>query len=391
MTTIRIGAAPEAFKGRGLYFDGETATPRKAELRIDEGQGALMLFVPGAEPVSWPLADIRALRDQAEGDMVILRSTQHALARLVLTSAEDREILRVRAASLHRSPPVEGKGRLAVWGSAAIGAVALMIFVLIPLMADTLAGLLPPSGKRALGEAVFEDVRVALDRTGVSPLAACEDGDGVAALDKMGARLFPDTDTQDELLVYVLDHEMVNAFALPGGIVVFMRGLLEEAQSPEEVAAVYAHEVGHVRARDPSRIALRTTGSAGVLGLLLGDFAGGAAVLFATNRLIQADYTQEAEAAADTFAHDAMLAAGLPPDAMADFFDRLRKEYGEAEGVVQYFLSHPALGDRIAAARTATPDGFSFEPVLTDGEWAALRGICGDTAADDMDGSTSDG
>lgn len=385
MTTIRIGAAPEEFRGRGLYFDGETAAPRKAELRIDEARGALMMFVPGAEPVAWLLADIRGLRDQAEGDMAVLRSKDDALARLILTAGEDREILRVRATSLHRSSPVDGKGRLALWGSAAIGAVALMIFILIPLMADTLAGLLPPSGKRALGEAVFEDVRVALDRTGMSPLAVCDGADGIAALDKIGARLFPEAEGEDELLIYVLDHEMVNAFALPGGIIVFLRGLLEEAQSPEEVAAVYAHEVGHVRARDPSRIALRTTGSAGVLGLLLGDFAGGAAVLFATNRLIQADYTQEVEAAADTFAHDAMLAAALPPDAMADFFERLRTEYGEAEGVVQYFLSHPALGDRIEAARAATPEDVSFEPLLTEPEWAALSAVCQASASDVMD------
>ena len=43
----------------------------------------------------------------------------------------------------------------------------------------------------------------------------------------------------------------------------------------DDVAAVLAHEIGHVAARDPTRIALQTAGSAGLLGLVLGDFAGG--------------------------------------------------------------------------------------------------------------------
>jgi len=251
-----------------------------------------------------------------------------------------------------------------------------MIFVLIPFLADNLAGLLPAAGKRALGETVFQDIRGALDRTGMNPTAICEAPEGVAALAAMGTRLFPQSPIEEDLAVYVLDHEMVNAFALPGGIVVFMRGLIDEAESAEEVAAVYAHEVGHVAARDPSRIALRSVGSIGVLGLLLGDFAGGAVVLFLTNRLIAADYTQEAEAAADAFSHEALLAAGVRPDAMAGFFDRLRAEHGDAEGIVAHFLSHPSLGDRIEAARQATPADGDFSPVISEDQWAALRAIC---------------
>ncbi|MEL6916080.1 MAG: M48 family metallopeptidase [Pseudomonadota bacterium] len=379
MTVIRIGARHEAYEGKGLFFDGQTAAARKATLRIDEGEAALSITLPDAEtPRLWPLREIRQVRDQAGGDMMVLRPRLQTTERLVLTAPEDQRILRARAPELTRRPPVEGKRRLALWGTGAVAAVAAMIFLLIPFLADNLAGLLPPAGKRALGETVLEDVRVAFNQTGLDPLPLCESPDGTAALDAMGARLFPDPVTEAELTVHVLDHEMVNAFALPGGIVVLMRGLLEAAESADEVAAVYAHEVGHVVARDPSRIALRTVGSTGVLGLLLGDFAGGAAVLFLTNRLIQADYTQEAEAAADAFATRALIAADVAPDALADFFERLRDEYGEAPGVVQYFLSHPSFEDRIAAARAAREDR-AFVPVLSEEAWAALESICEDT------------
>jgi len=179
------------------------------------------------------------------------------------------------------------------------------------------------------------------------------------------------------LTVHVLDHPMVNAFALPGGYVVFFQGLIDEAETPEEIAAVFAHEIGHVVARDPTRIALRSAGSIGVLGLLFGDFAGGAVVLFLAEQIIRADYTQEAEAAADSFAHEALLAVDLPPSAVATLFDRLSRHYHEDDaGLLEHFNSHPAMGDRIAAARDAEPEGALFRPILTDNEWAALQRIC---------------
>jgi len=203
----------------------------------------------------------------------------------------------------------------------------------------------------------------------------CDDPDGMAALAEIQTRLTDEMILAGPLTVHVLDHPMVNAFALPGGYVVFFRGLIDEAARPEEVAAVFAHEIGHVQARDPTRIALRSAGSIGVLGLLFGDFAGGALVLFLAEQIIRADYTQGAEAAADTFAYTALLDADLPPSAIGTFFERLAQGNEDA-GILQHLQSHPALGDRIAAARAAEPEGAKFRPLLDDAEWLALRAIC---------------
>ena len=208
-------------------------------------------------------------------------------------------------------------------------------------------------------------------------MRVCTRPEGQAALAKLEARLTEGAVLPLDLTVHVLDSSYVNAFALPGGIIVFFDGLIQEADSAEEVAAVFAHEIGHVAARDPTRIALRSAGSIGVLGLLLGDFAGGAAVLFLAERVIQADYSQDAEAAADAFAHGMLMGADLPPSAIATFFERLVATGGsEPAGLVQHFNSHPALGDRIAAARAAEPSGALFPQALTPDEWQALRAIC---------------
>jgi predicted Zn-dependent protease len=273
---------------------------------------------------------------------------------------------------------VAGKGKLFGWALAAIGSVALIIFVLVPVMADQLAEYLPPAGEQALGDSTLDQIRGALSENRFLPMAFCDRPAGVAALAVMTEALTRDVDLRYEIMVHVLDSGIVNAFALPGGHIVFFRGLIDAAERPEEVAAVYAHELGHVVHRDPTRSALRSAGSVGVLGLLLGDFAGGTVVLFVTERLIDASYSQQAEAAADTFAHDRMIAAGLRPDALATMFERLREKYGDSdEGFLKHFAAHPSLGNRIDAARRAS-EGMEADggELLSAEAWQGLKTIC---------------
>ncbi len=373
-TLIGVGSRVEDVSTRALHFDGQTAAPRLVKLRFDDTAQALI--EDGAGDLCWPFSAMRRLADQAGAGQIVLRLEGDATQRLLIRDPQAIRLIEARTPDLDRAPKVPGLWRLWAWGGAAIASVALILFVLVPAMSDQLAEFLPPEGERALGEATFDQIRTTLDDTGIGGLRVCEGPGGLAALAKIETRLTGTADLPTDLTIHVLDHPIVNAFALPGGIVVFFDGLLQEAGTPDEIAAVFAHEVGHVAARDPTRIALRSAGSIGVLGLLLGDFAGGAAVLFLTDRVIQADYTQEVEAAADLYAHEMLLAANLPPSAIATLFERLAADGGEPPDIVQHFLSHPAMGDRIAAAEAATPKGASFAPVLTEDEWQALRAIC---------------
>ncbi len=355
---------------QGTFFNGANAEPEQVLIKVDQENGVLALN--DGDETTWPLPDVREVRDQAGTDMLVLRSSNDDLGRLILNERDVRRHL----PNVTKRPPVENKGRLLKWAIGAIASVALIVFVLVPTMADQLAEFIPPEGERALGEETLEQIRSALDESGLGVVDTCNDSSGILALSKMQKRLTDTLDLDQELTVLVLDHQMVNAFALPGGFIVLFRGLIDAAGTPEEVAAVFAHEIGHVVSRDPTRHALRSAGSIGVLGLLFGDFAGGAMVLFLTERLIDAQYSQAAEAAADEFAHRVLLDAGLPPSALADMFERFRELGGDAEGFVAHFLSHPQLGDRIAASRDATPAGLASNPVLSDSEWQALRNIC---------------
>ncbi|MEM6906313.1 MAG: M48 family metallopeptidase, partial [Pseudomonadota bacterium] len=162
-----------------------------------------------------------------------------------------------------------------------------------------------------------------------------------------------------------------------GGRVILFRGLIEEAETPEDVAGVLAHEIGHVAYRDPTVGALRAAGTAGILGLMLGDVFGGAVIVAAADAVINARYQQDVETRADETAYRLLTEAGLPTGPFADFFARLAEEHGERPGFMRYFASHPELAGRAerAAAADQIGDG-EYRPVLTDRDWLALRAIC---------------
>jgi len=400
------------------FLDGHSATLHPAWLSLDESEGDGVLVIrtaqvsapppipdpqqrPGARLVSdparpdaprrWAMPDLRAVPGQAGRDTVIVTHKDHPLARLIVHGPQARQVILRRARHLSVRPPVRGRGRLAIWAAAALSSVALILFVLLPSISDQLAKYLPYDGEKALGDTTYGQIREALSRTN-APVQTCVAPDGLEALGRMRERLEAQANLPYPLTVSVLDHDMINAFALPGGRIVLFRGLIEAAQSPEEVAAVFAHEMGHVESRDPTRHALRSAGSFGVLGLLFGDFAGGTVVLALANRLINAQYTQAAEADADTYGYRILQGADVSPVHFATFFGRMRNTYGETDGIMRHLESHPNPSARIDAARTAA-DALDAptRPILTNAQWAALRGVCDVTGMGDIDnGSGAD-
>ena len=96
----------------------------------------------------------------------------------------------------------------------------------------------------------------------------------------------------------VLKDRSVNAFAAPGGHVVVLSGLIDEAKSGDEVAGVLAHEIAHVIHRHPMESLVRAMGLAVLAEALSGDGLGGTAAML----LAVTAYSREAEAEADATA-----------------------------------------------------------------------------------------
>ena len=115
--------------------------------------------------------------------------------------------------------------------------------------------------------------------------------------------------------------------------------------------------------------------SQAILAVLLGDISGGGVLTGVAGQALISNYSRGAEARADAFAHAQLERVGLPVSALGRFFERALETWGEAEGIVAHFSSHPQTAARIAAAVDAGDPPLG-PPALTPGQWADLRAIC---------------
>lgn len=387
----------------GILFDGEVARGRKVWLELDRVAACLRVSEGDEALDTWPLKDLRAVGDQAGRDNIVLMHDDFGEARLVVTDEDLIADLSELCPDLYKEARPTGQLRRAmIWAGAAVASVALIVLVIIPGLSDRLAPLIPPAREEALGKHTVDNLRWALGKVGGGDVRFCSNEPGRLALLKMGERLATSDELPYPVKLQVVNHPMINAFAVPGGHIVLFSGLIKMAGSPEEVAAVLAHEMGHVVARDPTRLALRSASSAGILSLLIGDFTGGAAALILTEQLVAASYTRAAETDADSFAHRVFQEADLPLEPMAIFFERMGgksfikldedadtdvKAEGDTQekaeksvGLSSHLRSHPDLQSRAEAARAQDRHaGKDYEPVLTPEEWISLRQICAET------------
>lgn len=332
----------------------------------------------------WPLHDLRKLLDHARTDQIILTlrsdtavdSSLIETARLTVDDPDLIAQIETLCPDLTKRDLPEGSRRkILTCVGMAVGAVVLMIFVILPAMANTLAYIIPIKREVAYGKLVVRQMERFFGGSVAGELI-CSSPEGDAALAKMIARLTDTTPTEYELHVAVMRHDMVNAFAAPGGQIVLVEGLIEQANSPDEVAAVLGHEIGHVESRDATRGALRAAGSAGLLSMVFGDFAGGTAAVVIAEYTLNASYTREAEAQADTYARNMMNAANVSTRGMSDFFGSLGDLESKMPDLPIYLSSHPDTDERADMAAEFAQTQGATTPVLDDAEWVALRAIC---------------
>jgi beta-barrel assembly-enhancing protease len=146
---------------------------------------------------------------------------------------------------------------------------------------------------------------------------------------------------------YVSDDQEVNAFALPGGIIVVNAGLIAKAGSADELAGVLAHEVQHVEHRHSLQQMIHAAGWAAVLAVALGDVSAITAIVI--HQLGNLHNSRKLEAQADADGMKALAHSGIPVEGMASMIRRLQNEEASSGDDTPGFLSsHPATAERIA-------------------------------------------
>lgn len=149
----------------------------------------------------------------------------------------------------------------------------------------------------------------------------------------------------------IVDSEVLNAFAVPGGYVYFTRGIMAHFNNEAEFAGVLGHEIGHITARHSvSQQTKAVLGQVGLIGsmILVPQVADFAEPLSQGLGLLFLKFGRDAERQSDELGVEYSSKIGYDAHEMADFFNTLeRKSAGTAAAELPDFLStHPNPGER---------------------------------------------
>jgi Zn-dependent protease with chaperone function len=232
-----------------------------------------------------------------------------------------------------------------------VAGIWLVVVVALPLVADPVARRISPNVERYLGEQAL----ASLDRTVLKPSKLPVDAQREWS-DKFDAFVAGEQGEEKYEVVF-RRAGMPNAFALPGGTIVVTDEMVAAVASDDELLAVLAHEIGHVRNRHAMRLVLRSSGVAVLLTALAGDAVGVTFLAVALPTvLLQSGYSRQFEAEADDYAFAHMKRHGVSPQAFANVMRRLEKETGGArrnDAMTRYLGTHPGTEERIRRAEEA--------------------------------------
>lgn len=354
------------------FSDGKTARSRDVMVELTE-RGIAIAVEDSGETLIWPygaLATAEPLTDHAI-DALVTYSYQPGATLFVPGPRFARALARLAPQLTAKAERWRAASPWA-WGAAATLAIVVAVWLAGLSPANTIANMLPDKVRDAMGRQVVQSMS--------DGKAVCNAPSGLAALDRLTSRLAAATPDARTFKVVVVNWDLVNAFATPGENVVLTSGLLEAADSPDEVAGVLAHEMGHGIELHPETGLVRAMGLAAATELLMG----GGTLTNIGIVLLQLSYTREAEAEADDHAIAILRKAKVSSKGFAHFFERMSKKGGSARslgegGLGAMLSSHPETGERLA--KVLASGSYEATPALSDRDWTALKAICRSTAA----------
>ncbi len=157
--------------------------------------------------------------------------------------------------------------------------------------------------------------------------------------------------------VDILDTNLVNAFSIPGGHLFYFSEFFDYMHSPEEFAAILAHEMGHNEHRHSVKRLIQTMG----LNVLL--ILSPTTINAVMDNLNMLKYERSQEHQADEFAYQLLVKAGIHPRAFAQVMSNLDSLSGGAEPP-EMLSDHPNTEKRMnEAASYPVPSDFVEKPI----------------------------
>lgn len=172
-------------------------------------------------------------------------------------------------------------------------------------------------------------------------------------LQRVAARILPlaRRDWDVPYSITLVDEPEVNAFAVPGGPIYFYKGLMDLAETDDEVASVLGHEASHIVRRHSAQQMSDSAIKAGLAELLLGRSGRTTQEVVGIGLALKGrEFSRGDESQADEWGFKYLVGAGYRPEAMGSFFRKMQQKNGDSPGSLAILSTHPLTRKRIEAA-----------------------------------------
>lgn len=355
------------------YLDGMTSQSRDVSLSMTDQ--SLILSIDNIALATWAYAKIFVKEDWMNPKGAILGYKDNPDASLIIHNAQQFERIQQKLHRRHQATfviPTQYRHLFLM----AVGAVAaaFLLFPVISHVASWATYLIPNSAENKLGQVVVDEMA---DEFGV-----CDDKAALASLQKITKRLSVasgEKNTNPE--IYIFKSKDANAFSLPGQKIAVLSAFLNDAASENEIAAVMAHEMGHMVKRDSLEAFVQSQGIGIIVGLISSSGSYGGIAEFASF-MQNMNYSRKKEFRADEYGAKLLLKAGYSPEGLSSFLSRMdkgemEKFLGKSAEYVEFLSTHPDTKERVKRIKTYSKKSTAtYTPSLTPDEFSKLKNAC---------------
>ena len=316
---------------------------------------AIVAITPSGEEISLSYDDVELDVGGATGKMIFIKS----LDKQTTIFTEDwRLVEKLSRTSLHREAErirqqhQKHNMNSWMWWGIFLGSFGLGIWFIIanvPMISDFVVSFLPEEADVSVGKMAGQY----MDKDGVE----IHDKEITEPIQQIVDILTEDGNEAWEFDLHVVDADITNAFALPGGYIVVYTGLIKKTERPEQLAGVLAHEISHVTQRHGMQRLVEGAGLALIVDGLLGNVEGLIALATQVFSVSTASaYSREAETEADMEGLRLLAENGIDTQGMVEFFQILDAdpEKSEIEDMIPTWIrSHPENQERISNLQEA--------------------------------------
>lgn len=297
------------------------------------------------QTVKWDMRELTASFEISQQATKVVTKNEQG-SKLIINGKQAADF--IAEAQVEHSKPWHKKNKTKDWSRNLLiflgisGTLVIAYFLLVPWLSEKLASTISIKTEEGFGNAVYEALNEATQ----------EDKEASILLNDFFREM--KVQTEYNIKITVVNSDIVNAFALPGGHIVVYSALLNELETYPELAALLSHEFTHVNNRHSTKSVFRQLGSRIFLGLLFGKFGSVTSVLVdQADKFKSLKYSRSLEKEADMEGLNILGERKIDPEGFVRLFQQL-KASSPASALPEFIASHPDIDNRISYIREAS-------------------------------------